>query len=639
MKTKTIFATMCLLLVPGLAFAATNDITELVRKGLFEEEANHNLDAAMQAYQSAVISFDQDRQLAATAVFRLGECYRKLGRTNEAAAQYQRILRDFPDQSQLADLSRSYLPQNQIPVSTPVPDSDMTSEERNELLRMQQMVNASPDLINGSYATGDTPLVSAAGNGWVRVVRLLLDSGANPNRLSGDGWMPICKAADAGNEQIVEMLLQHGADINGRNTSGKTALFYAARDGFLTIERTLLAHHADTALVNQLADGGLGWGATPLHAAAAGSDPRVAELLITNGANVNGLDSNGGTPLVDAIANQRLETARMLIAHGANVNVMVKSSGETPLFYAVLANSLPMVELLLTNGANVNVRDPVGGAPLQRALTDDMRQLLRRFGAGDDFERLGGIYIREKGMAGLGLIVFSKASDPEETHSLFEVLAVYYGIRWEQEPAVLGAWSFADPLSRIPNTYQPTRFPDFKHVIIDRLGGTNREQVTVDFDSIITAGDCSKNPSLLWGDVIEIAPLDHPLNQQVGGMTGLPHTTETTLAYCLQRTVDIVIKGQTNEVKLQPRAPTLGLQHDVITACDLQTAVDKCNLLLLSSDLTRVKLYRAGDAVREFNLASTPGTSPLYRWAGGTSDSRRAGFILHDGDVIDIPEK
>ncbi len=81
----------------------------LLQRGLFEEEANRNLDAAISAYQSVITQTDKDHQFAATAIFRLGECYRKQGKTNEAAAQYQRILREFPDQADLAKLSRQQL--------------------------------------------------------------------------------------------------------------------------------------------------------------------------------------------------------------------------------------------------------------------------------------------------------------------------------------------------------------------------------------------------------------------------------------------------------------------------------------------------------------------------------------------------
>ncbi len=105
-----------LLLIAGLVMAsavrapaATNDLTTALQRGLFEEEANLNLDSAIQAYQSVASQFDKDRKLAATAIFRLGECYRKQGNTNDAAAQYQRILREFTDQTPLVTLSRQNL--------------------------------------------------------------------------------------------------------------------------------------------------------------------------------------------------------------------------------------------------------------------------------------------------------------------------------------------------------------------------------------------------------------------------------------------------------------------------------------------------------------------------------------------------
>src|SRR5579859_6946632 len=117
MKTKPItlrfragfLAALAILISLAVAHAATNDVGSLLQKGLFEEEANHNLDAAIQAYQSAILQTDKDHQCAATGIFRLGECYRKQGKTNEASAQYQRILREFPDQTELVKLSRSYV--------------------------------------------------------------------------------------------------------------------------------------------------------------------------------------------------------------------------------------------------------------------------------------------------------------------------------------------------------------------------------------------------------------------------------------------------------------------------------------------------------------------------------------------------
>ena len=108
MKTKFFSLVAALVFASAtLALAATNDLSSALQKGLFEEEANHNLEAAAQAYQSVAAQFDKDRKLAATAIFRLGEVYRKQGKTNEANAQYERILKEFSDQTELVKLSRT----------------------------------------------------------------------------------------------------------------------------------------------------------------------------------------------------------------------------------------------------------------------------------------------------------------------------------------------------------------------------------------------------------------------------------------------------------------------------------------------------------------------------------------------------
>ena len=136
MKTKSLSLISALVLLGGALRAGTNDPTALLQKALFEEEANHNLPGAIQAYQSLVNVLDENRKLAATAVFRLGECYRKQGQTNEAAAQYERITRDFSDQSTLVTLSRQNLADMHIMLATAASPlvSDVARQEQKRLL-------------------------------------------------------------------------------------------------------------------------------------------------------------------------------------------------------------------------------------------------------------------------------------------------------------------------------------------------------------------------------------------------------------------------------------------------------------------------------------------------------------------------
>ena len=96
-----------------LAIAATGSaqdrMTDTLRKGIVEEESRQNLSAAIQHYEAVMAQFNDSRATAATALFRMAECYRKQGKGPEAMAAYQRVAHEFADQSKLAEQSRTIL--------------------------------------------------------------------------------------------------------------------------------------------------------------------------------------------------------------------------------------------------------------------------------------------------------------------------------------------------------------------------------------------------------------------------------------------------------------------------------------------------------------------------------------------------
>lgn len=104
MNSKLILAV--LVLIGSFRSFAGDDTNTAFEQGLLEEEANHKLDSAIKNYRESLSYLVTNRQMLATAVFRLGECYRKEGKTSEARMQYRRILRDFPDQTTLVTLSQ-----------------------------------------------------------------------------------------------------------------------------------------------------------------------------------------------------------------------------------------------------------------------------------------------------------------------------------------------------------------------------------------------------------------------------------------------------------------------------------------------------------------------------------------------------
>jgi ankyrin repeat protein len=343
--------------------AATNELTALLQKALFEEEANRNLVAAIQAYQSLVEQFDQDRALAATAVYRLGECYRKQGNTNAAAAQYERLIRDFSDQGPLVTLSRQNL--GQITSVAAVKDLPKESiAETEEVTRIQNLIRNSPDLINAPQKDGATLLEAAAGNGNLAVAKLLLENGAAVNGLARPGLTPLHYAAANGHKAVADLLLSKGASVDATNANGVTPLQLAARKGFEAMVRGLLkAGAAVNAAPNQEAIldllGGsfrLEAGQTPIHLASRAGYIAVVDLLIANGANVNAEDGRGRTPLSYAVERQDENGIRTLLAAKSDPNA---GSAALPLQVAANFAGEAMVETLLKSGAKPDLSRPV----------------------------------------------------------------------------------------------------------------------------------------------------------------------------------------------------------------------------------------------------------------------------------------
>lgn len=72
--------------------------------------------------------------------------------------------------------------------------------------------------------SGYTPLMAATRNNQIKLVRFLLDHGANINHIAEDGNTPLMIAADEGNLKMVELFIEHGAKTEFSNNDGKTAL-------------------------------------------------------------------------------------------------------------------------------------------------------------------------------------------------------------------------------------------------------------------------------------------------------------------------------------------------------------------------------------------------------------------------------
>ena len=92
-----------------------------------------------------------------------------------------------------------------------------------------------------------TPLwLACTTNAGARVVRLLLDAGANPNLAPNTGETPLMWCARTGALDSVKALVSRGADVNAREKSAdQTALMWAVAARHPDVVEALLELRAD----------------------------------------------------------------------------------------------------------------------------------------------------------------------------------------------------------------------------------------------------------------------------------------------------------------------------------------------------------------------------------------------------------
>ena len=257
--------------------------------------------------------------------------------------------------------------------------------------RVRTLIYANVDVNERNYA-GITPLTVAAEKGNMAIIKLLVEEGsASVNLTSSYGVTPLIAAAAAGQREAVEYLIKNGTDVTAKDDLGKTALLhamaandrrltenllslntrainlpdnmgntpliYAAQNGSTDNIRVLLKYKVDPDYQNPAN------GLSALSAAAAAGQEKAAQMLVSEGANINLKDKEGRTALFYAAANGQTALIRQLVRMGADANE-TDVYGKNVFIAAAEGQSIPAMEQLVREGFSINSTDANGKTAL-----------------------------------------------------------------------------------------------------------------------------------------------------------------------------------------------------------------------------------------------------------------------------------
>lgn len=215
-------------------------------------------------------------------------------------------------------------------------------------------------------------LAVAASGGYLELVCLLLNTGADVHAADFFHWTPLHQAVHQNRFEVAKILIENGADASAN--PDETPLMIAA--GYIGRKMSPCTTEMFQLLVDagaRVDDQGLGR-KTPLHWAARACHVEAAKFLLENGAkSISMRDGNLMQPIHYACTNTNTASFRSWANDREYpCSGMFRNSEDDN-----TVDMRPMIQLLLENGADVNAMGPGRSTPLFRCMMSGNQDRVR----------------------------------------------------------------------------------------------------------------------------------------------------------------------------------------------------------------------------------------------------------------------